>query len=215
MLTGHFIPFVNRPDLLERALRPWASVPEFRVWVIDNSAGSDTVAYNRELEEVLADFPSVAMRRPHVPLTTAQTMNFIRALALQWDLDVVGFQHNDGEISDQGIRLLYATAEQKLAANEPWGALFTNYDVCCLFNVQALRVVGEWDWLRFPFYHLDNDYYHRLRLAGFPTIDTGIPCLHHNEASNTIKADATRQYVNRLTFPISEQMLREKWGTLV
>ena len=73
--------------------------------------------------------------------------------------------------------------------------------------------VGEWDWLRFPFYHLDADYYHRLREAGFPTVDIGgQDVLHHNGASNTIKNDPVRKLVNSLTFPVSNQLFKLKWG---
>jgi GT2 family glycosyltransferase len=136
-------------------------------------------------------------------------MNWMRRIAIVQKLDCFGFQHNDGEPGPGTIDTLYAIAE---ARSEPWGVLFTNYDVCCVFNVEAVKAVGEWDWLRFPFYFLDNDYYRRLEEAGYPCVQTGLPCAHHNDASNTIKANETRRLVNSHFFPVCEQLYKVKWN---
>lgn len=205
MKFAHFIPHVNRPDLTARALQSTlGTIAEGQTIILDNSADG----------EIVRDYVlwGVEIYRATVPLTTAQTMNWIRAIAIENEFDVFGFQHNDGEPPATTIDELYRIAS---ARTEPWGLLFSNYDVCCVFNTAAVSAVGEWDWLRFPFYHLDNDYYHRLRLAGYPTIETGLPCQHHNDASNTIKSDPKRRLVNDFYFPASAQLLHHKWGKFV
>ncbi len=195
----HFIPHVNRLDLTKKAIASVrGTVADGKLIVIDNSNTAECVTSC--IHEAL---------RPSVPLTTAQTMNWMRKIAIMEDLDCFGFQHNDGEPGPGTIDTLYAIAE---ARSEPWGVLFTHYDVCCVFNVEAVKAVGEWDWLRFPFYFLDNDYYRRLEAAGYPCIQTGLPCAHHNDASNTIKADETRKLVNSHFFPVSEQLYKLKWN---
>lgn len=205
MKFKHFIPHVNCVDLTIKAVASTLhSVAQDHVVILDNSPDG----------EIIAEYAlwGVEVYRATVPLTTAQTMNWMRAIAIEEELDVFGFQHNDGEPDPGTIDELYRLAGM---ATNAWGVLFSNYDVCCVFNTAAVSAVGEWDWLRFPFYHLDNDYYHRLRLAGFPTVKTGLRCRHHNDASNTIKSDPERKLVNDFYFPISAQLLYQKWGANV
>lgn len=198
----HFIPHVNRPDLTAIAVAATkGTVVEGRVVILDNSATGE-IANQYHLW-------GVEVRQATVPLTTAQTMNWIRKMAIEENLDCFGFQHNDGEPAPGTIDKLYELAS---SASPSWGVLFSNYDVCCVFNTQAVIETGEWDWLRFPFYHLDNDYYYRLQLAGYPAMETWLPCKHHNDASNTIKSDPLRRLVNEFTFSASAQLLQQKWG---
>lgn len=207
MKFGHFIPHVNRLDLTEIALKSLkGTVAEKNTIVIDNSPEQEFRTSNKEW-----DIP-LTVYCPDVPLTTAQTMNLMRKQAIRRGWDCFGFQHNDGEPYEGTVDKLYEMAAVRA---EPWGALFSTYDVCCVFNTTAVKEVGEWDWLRFPFYHLDNDYYHRLRLAGYPTIETGLGCMHHSGASSTIKSDSERYKVNAFYFPVSERLLLDKWGKKV
>lgn len=197
----HFIPHVNNLDLTRTALRATlGTVAEGRVVVIDNSSGEELAGL------ALPGNPEVLW--PPVPLTTAQTMNWMRRVALLRDLDCFGFQHNDGEPHPGTIDALYRIAAER---TERWGVLFSHYDVCCVFNRTAVAAVGEWDWLLFPFYHLDNDYYARLDAAGFPQVHTGLGCTHHNDASNTIKSDPKRAEAVRAYFEVGERLLRQKW----
>ena len=201
MRIQHFIPHVNRLDLTTTALAATVgTVVEGRVVVIDNSGTGEAGGAS------LPGSPTVLT--PPVPLTTAQTMNWMRRIAIDQGLDYFGFQHNDGEPGPGTIDELYRIASTR---DEPWGVLFSNYDVCCVFNSQAVKEAGEWDWLFFPFYHLDNDYYRRLAQAGYPEVPTGLPCVHHNDASNTIKNDPIRQKAVAAYFDVAERILRERW----
>jgi hypothetical protein len=201
MHIQHFIPHVHNLDLTLIALRSTlGTVVEGRVVVIDNSP-------TEELARVdLPGNPEVLW--PPVPLTTAQTMNWMRRVALSRGLQCFGFQHNDGEPYPGTIDALYRMAAER---TDPWGVLFSNYDVCCVFNVEAVRLIGEWDWLFFPFYHLDVDYYNRLDAAGYPQVYAGLKCTHHNDASNTIKVNPQRAEAVSAYFDVGERLLRQKW----
>jgi hypothetical protein len=197
----HYIPHVNNPGMTLQALESTVGTcVEGKVVLIDNSSSS---------EFLNNDLPGGAkVYHPPVPLSTAQTMNWIRKLAISNGLPHFGFQHNDGLPAPGTINKLYELA---VTFDCPWGVLFSNYDVCCVFNTQAVAEVGEWDWLRYPFYHLDNDYYNRLNASGYPTVSTALSCLHQNDASNTIKADPRRAAAVSAYFRVAENLLRDEW----
>ncbi len=214
---SHFIPHVNRPDLTINAIKAamqdnYLSLGTDELWIIDNS---DNKEIKSELRSEFGTDHGIGVYLPDVPLTTAQTMNLMRRFAITADDDFFGFQHNDGQPHAGTVKGLYELAEQYTNEGRRWGVIFSNYDVCCVFNTKAVKEIGEWDWLRFPFYHLDNDYYHRMREAGYETVWSELGCDHLNDASSTIKNDDVRNLVNSLTFPISEKLLIHKWGRKV
>jgi hypothetical protein len=151
-----------------------------------------------------------SITKPCVPLTTAQTMNFMLHSADKLVKDFFTWIHSDGEVTGDSMRLINYVNQMPKGTN--WGAVFTRYDVYCAFNVDACKVTGDWDWLRFPYYFLDNDYYYRLRQLGFPLINIGgDDVLHNNNASNTIKNDSLRNEINKLLFPVQQTLLNQKY----
>jgi GT2 family glycosyltransferase len=195
-----FIPFVNRRDLLERALQS-VSTPE--VTVIDNSEGRQLYAdvNFRSRYQVLC---------PPVPLGISQSNNYIIRLADDLSLDTYLCMHTDAEVVAGGFERFLSLIPE-LPAN--WGAAFTNYDLLAAFNVKAVQQVGLWDWVRFPNYFADTDYYHRIRLAGFETIWVDdVDVIHHNGGSNTLKADKTRAHVEKMFAKTYLKLYVYKWG---
>ena len=187
------IPYVNRPDLLNIALNsfPQSAWSEKRILVLDNS-----------------DEPEASQIRyvPAVPLTFSQSMNFFLRHAIREKCDVFLFMHNDASTDSATIEKLLKLADTKRGH---WGVIFTHYDALAAFNMEAMREVGEWD-TNLPQYFADNDYYRRVRLAGWETEDTGLPVEH--KASSTINADAERAFLNGVTFPLYEEYYKRKWG---
>ena len=51
-----------------------------------------------------------------------------------------------------------------------------------------------------------------MKQKHYPIISLELECKHHNDASSTIKTDGRRKRYNDLTYPISEQLLKEKWN---
>ena len=208
----HFIAYVNCPELLRKAAESTNDVAKNGCGIVIDNRNDLTLP---SAEEVLASIPNNNFKvvTPDVPLTTAQTMNYMKKLAVKADCDFFLWIHGDGEIVKGSALDLVKEAADKCSAGEKWGCIFTKYDVFCAFSVEALKQTGEWDWLRFPYYFLDNDYYTRLKDAGYPCLETGIKIEveHHNNASNTIKSDPIRNRVNALTFPVCAQLYKEKY----
>ncbi len=205
----HFIPYVNCPDLLlKAALSTVNSAKEGRGIIIDNRSDQSVISpleviHGTEAEKCF----SVAV--PDVPLTTAQTMNFMVKIS---DLNCAKFftwMHTDGEVAGDCM-ILVNDVRKRITAGESWGCIFTRYDVYCAFNVAACKAVGDWDWLRFPFYFLDVDYYHRLRKAGYPCIDIGGNYVLHHHSSSTLKNDTVRHEVIAATQAIQAQFIKDK-----
>lgn len=193
------IPYVNRPDLLEKAVR---SVRYFwpHTMIIDNSdAGLDPAVW------------PVPVLRPSVPLTFSQTMNLIQRMATERACDFYFFMHNDAEAGESTAERLLAIVEQSVTSGQRWGVAFTHYDTLAAVNMAMVREVGRWD-TNLPQYYADNDYYRRVRLAGYEMIDTGLEVAHHNGASSTIKSDPRLGYLNGVTIPLYSQYYAAKWG---
>jgi hypothetical protein len=119
------------------------------------------------------------------------------------------YMHSDAEAGPGTTERLLEAAEEATASGRRWGAIFTLYDVLAAYNLEAFSAVGGWDTV-LPQYFTDNDYYRRIRLAGFETIETGLPVTH--ETSSTIRSDGVRAYMNSVTFPLYERYYAMKWG---
>jgi len=195
----HGIPFVNRPDLLELALQ---SVRPFwpHTLIIDNSdTGLDPSMW------------PVPIMRPPVPLTFSQSMNLLQHLASERSCDCLLFMHNDAEAGAGTPKRLLAIIEEAIASGQRWGVAFTHYDTLAAFSMAMVHAVGPWD-TTLPHYFADNDYYRRVRLAGYEIINTGLEVTHHNDASSTIKSDPRLTFLNSVMFPLYGHYYTTKWG---
>lgn len=190
-----FIPYVNRPDLLQRAI---ASVPRrmtTEAVIIDNSTRCEVGFY-----------PRAAV--PPVPLTFSQTQNWMLAMAKERGVPFYLFMHADAEAGPDTIEKLYHLAMHECARRQ-WGAIFTAYDALAAYNTEAMSAIGGWDTM-LTWYCSDNDTYRRLRLAGYPTLESNLPVTH--KASQTINSDPAVKRAVDLEIPFRESYYRAKWG---
>ena len=116
----------------------------------------------------------------------------MRDYALKNDYDYYCFMHNDGEIGDDTAFRLLEKADELISKNVKWSVIFTHYDVFCAYSSRCVKEIGEWGDLSWPKaqqtgYYLDNDYYRRMELSLYRTIQLENTNVLHNEASNTIK----------------------------
>lgn len=193
-----FIPYVNEKQLLETALNSIKSMWPNTI-VIDNSPHCNARLENLE----------VKIYRPPVPLSFAQTQNLMQEIAFSHNLKHYFYLHSDAEaLEDCAEKFL----EFVNSLNQPWGVVFTHYDVFCAFNCEAVKATGKWDWRMFPWYYTDCDYFRRLKLAGFPIIQSTLKVLHHNSGSNSIKHDPYLKQVNDWYMERAHVWYQYKWG---
>lgn len=201
----HGIPVVNRPDLLELAVRSVEALWP-HTFILDNSMDGWIGGSQKWPVKVV---------RPSVPLSVAQSMIFLHRLAREAGAEVFFFQHNDAEAPAGAAARFLEVVTGLWKREENWAAALTFYDTLAAFRVAAVDDVGPWDTaFPQPNYHIDNDWFHRARLKGYRIVQTGIPITHHNGASSTLKGSEDRRRVNRLTFPMNKEYYRSKWGGL-
>ena len=193
------IPFANREDLLERALATVKPLWPHTVIVDNSEPGLDPAAW-----------PVRVVPSP-VPLTFSQSMNLLQRLASEQSCDVLLYMHNDAEAGPGTADRLLAITDEALVSGRRWGVAFTHYDTLASFNMTMVREVGPWDTI-LPNYFADNDYYRRVRLAGYEMIETGLPVAHVGGGSNTINSDPRRRFLNGVAYPLYERYYATKWG---
>ncbi len=194
-VSAIYIPYAGEPlDLLRRSLAALDTSP-VPVVVIDNSHG-----------RALLDFKDSLPLTPPVPLTLWQTMWMLcqQPLPFLWT-------QCDAIIRPSALPRLLAKVGELAASREPWGTVFTHYDIFCAVNAPELCRVGVLPDLNLPHYHGDPDWYRRMQLAGLPTVDIGGEDVEHSPGGgghwrNAPDRDLARQCMD------SGRYYREKWG---
>jgi hypothetical protein len=191
------MPFVNRRDLLERAV---ASVPAMhhRLIVIDNSAFRELRGRRPLANELVYE--------PPVPLSFVQSMNLLQQMAHEAQCDVVCFMHNDAEAEPGMDRRFLERVSEAWRADPAFGVLFTHYDTLAALSMTVVRKIGPWDSL-FTSYFADTEYYGRLRRHGFKELQTDVAVIHHG--SMTIKSDPRLGQANAILFPAYARIFHE------
>lgn len=195
-----YIPYVNRPDLLDRAV---ASVPE--LWealvVIDQSSdglSSDGRAWMEKIGGVY--------RSPPGTMSFTQMMNWAQAEASEQKARYLVFMHNDAECAPgEPLKVLERARRERNAA-----VVFTNYDAFAVFNVAALRDVGPWD-ETFRWYFADNDYYRRMLLRGWEHCSFGGAGVTHHGSQTLHSGPEVRAEVAEY-WQWHQDHYRHKWG---
>ncbi len=191
-----FIPYVNRPDLLQRALSLVPRRLTTEPVVIDNSGDPDFVA------------PCTTVHPP-VPLTFTQSQNLMLKIAKDRKVPFYMWMHCDALPEPDSIEKLYAMAMRESSKGTEWGVIFTFYDILCAYSTAALDAVGGYDTAFFD-YCSDQDVYRRLRLAGYSLLESHLPVKH--EGSATIKSDPAENRRIGLQVPYRASYYRAKWG---
>jgi GT2 family glycosyltransferase len=186
-----FVPVVNHFELLEKAVRSISAGLFDEYIIFNNSSG--------EIPEQHYSGTPFRVWTPEVRKTFRETQNIMRQYAIDNKFDYYSFMHNDGEVVD-GVtdKLLIEEADKFIREGVKWSVIFTAYDVFCAFNTEAFEKTGVWGDDEWPAdqhsgYHLDCDYYRRVRLAGYPTKNIRGSGVTHTEYSNTIRTPEERE----------------------
>lgn len=194
---------VNRFDLLQKAINSinlyWAYTR-----VIDNSE-------HRQLRGHSIG-ENVRIIEPPVPFSYSQTLNLLRKEAIRDQYDVMIYMHNDTEANPGTAELFLSHLQSFVSSGNPWGVAFTTCYSMAAYSVEALKVVGEWDYTYLPGYFSDTDMYRRLALAGYGWLKTELPVTHHDGGGNTYKSDPLRATIQQITTPLYLRYYHTKWG---
>jgi len=195
-----YIPYINRPELLDRAV---ASIPD--LWaslvVIDQSLYGLSSRDHPWIDSIAGVF-----RSPAGSMSFTQMMNWAQAEAFEHCIQYLVFMHNDAECLKGIAQKVLDCARTLLHA----GVVFTHYDAFAVFNIAALRDVGPWD-ETFQWYFSDNDYYRRMRLRNWEAFNfDGQEVIHHG--SQTQKADPAVAAGVGAQWRWHEAHYRHKWG---
>lgn len=195
------IAYCNREDLTREAIASISDIGNINLWP-NNGATA-------------LDIPNITQ---HVLPNMAPTSVINMMIQSSWDDDVMFWAHNDC-FAHPGVAASFLRATEVLyAADQSWGVHFSLYDILCAFNMKAVRAIGYWDPMFFQ-YTADNDYYHRLRHAGFREVQwpEGRDGRVEHRGSMTVRSDPLfnhrTQWRERTGF--DKSYYRVKWGGTV
>ena len=190
-----FVPYVNRPDMLQRLI-PLLQCENVVPVVINNS----DAPLNASCEVIEAP----------VPLTFTQSQNWMLRIAKQGECPFYMWAHCDAIPGAGTTQALYERAIEECAVGSKWGVIYTHYDVLSACNTEAMEAVGGYDTAFFD-YMSDCDVYRRLALAGYARLESGLEC-KHDGGSSTIKSDPKRDRVVGIQVAYRGDLYKQKWG---
>lgn len=206
-----YIPYVNRPDLLKRAID---SVPELwdHLTIVDNSENG----LSFDLVEANLTIPteSVTVFTPPVPLTFTQSQNLFFKNAKRKGCRFILWLHNDCLIPAGTVKQLLDRVDSYYSEGRKWGVAFTYYDIFSAVNLEMVEEVGGYD-TNIRAYCSDQDYYHRVRRAGWETISTEIEVeaiKNGHLGSQTIRSDERISLINGIVQTADAFYRESKWG---
>lgn len=192
-----YIPVVNRPDLLQQCVERARPVRD-NLTVIDNSP-----------DGWVKPSDQYRLLRGPVPLSFTQSMNWEFKDCHDQGKKFCVHMHSDSIVPEGVFERLLDKAREIEASGERWGVIFTLYDILAVYNPEAGLAIGGFD-TNFTAYFSDNDFYRRLRLAKYKTLESHIEVGHIG--SQTIKSDPYLATVNDATFPLARAYYQAKWN---
>lgn len=194
-----YVFYVNREDLLNRAIQAFPDVME-NLTIVDNSEDSN-----------LGVLGTLEMYKPPVSLTYSQSMNWMLKDAKSRKVDFIIHFHSDAySTNPTAVDELLEKVREYRDTGRKWACAWTMYDCLWAINPIALEDIGGWDTV-FPSYFGDNDARRRWELAGWECINTDIQGIDH-EGSATINSDPKLQFMNGQTFPLYSYYYSLKHG---
>ena len=189
------VAYVNGEELLRNAVASVQDIGNIHVWA--DSCPPKTPPFVEG---------AIVHACPPLSRATAQNTMFHSS----WNDDVCFYMHHDGRAKPGVAKKFLEFTEAAFRSGEKWGLAYTFYDVLCAFNMKAVREVGFWD---DAFYHyvIDNDYYRRLRLAGYKELEFGEEGVEHI-GSATVGTDALFKYRVDFMHDSDRAYYIKKWG---
>lgn len=205
-----FIPYVNRQDFLDRAIKCVIPTVKNNLIVIDNSDDQNLHPGKYGNWEQDGEIYFIEVIKPTYPLLFSQTMNLMQNIAIQKDLAFFIFMHNDAVAPQERIDKLFKMVDESFKKEPAWAVIFTLYDLLCAYRTSAIEDIGKWD-VTFPQYFADNDYFRRVKLKGYKCLESGGEGMGH-DTSATVRNDPARWWANEKSFMLYKELYKSKWG---
>lgn len=187
-----FIPFINRADLLAKALE---SLPvQLPVLVLDQTREGLVLPQRTSHYQV--------QRASEFAELTNWAFSFALTRSIRW----LCYMHTDAECRGDAAYQALDDARRSGAA-----ITWTNGDAFAVYDMVQLAQVGMWD-ETFACYVGDLDYHHRLRRQGRQIAQSTAPVLHHvSQTLRSFERRSERQRILALQTEATAQ-LALKWG---
>lgn len=207
-----YIPYLNRPDLLKRAVD---SVPELwpNLTIIDNSSEQDVIDDTFHTPSMQGNI-GLSIFRPNVPFSFTMSQNWFFYDAKRRGCKFMMWFHNDCQLPSGAVQQMIDRVRGYYAEGRKWGVAFSYYDIFSAVNLAMVDEVGGYDTNIFS-YVGDQDYYLRVKLAGWELVNTEIEVeaiRSGHVGSQTINSDERIRLINGVTQTMANFYFSEKWG---
>jgi hypothetical protein len=202
----------SNPDFLKTCLDSWPKRSENLERVVLFDRLIDTSELHKFHKDFSKNYPDINAFASKKHVGVAGSWNGIITL---------GFEHNKFDavvIVGSDTQFLDDYFERWIKEFEAGGWEFaTSKDQgfnCFALTKKCYDEVGLFDENFFPAYFEDNDYWLRVRLAGFEVGDIGDPnkFVHLGGGSSTIKRNEWYNRANSYSYSLNERYYRAKWG---
>lgn len=188
-----FIFTAAHHGLLERALKSIQSVWDHTT-VINNTDSTLTLP--------------VATLNPPVPLTSTQSFNYARKLAIESGCEWLLTMHDDAYLIEDVIGQFIGRLEN---THQRLGWVGTLYDRLAAWKISMLVDVGEMD-VFLPYYGADVDFFLRMESNGWDKKDDEIRAKLVHDRSTMVKTMPAYKRAIDLMQPYVLTYLKDKWG---
>lgn len=210
------VPTLNRYDMLGKlinSLRKGACKPT-DIWIIDN--GGDY--FPQEAGDFREwDDPVVPQIRLHYWRSVEGNIGVARAwnwfIANTSDVRIIC---NDDIQFDYNALQNMIQAWQSNAIMSPDSIIGSNSFSCFMLPDKIVNTIGYFDEKISPNYAYfeDNDYFRRLKLAGFDLLPAQAVLIEHAQSSTLQAMSLQEQLLHHERFRLAEANYKEKWGGL-
>lgn len=210
-----YVFYVNRPELLDRAIKCFPHLHSELI-VVDNSSGEgvERDLYDAGFIDTAAFVSENHGRhsfRPPVPMTYSQACNWMLKDAQRKGASLILHFHSDAHSTNpNAVQELLAIARKDKAEGKRVCCWYTLHDILWCINVEALADIGGCD-TNFFSYFTDNDLSRRWELAGWTRVNSGVEGISH-AGSATINSDPKLKCAVGRIFPLQGKLYELKWG---
>ncbi len=229
---GIIVPFYGLPDLTHFMVDSIKTKVPYKILLIDNHPTHES----KNLLLELTKDPKIEAYSDPDNLGVASSWNFGIKFALkQWGSRVFFLPNNDTIMHPDTIDILLSEIVKPesalITATNVSGKCETPQSItkfvcpterkltecpdfsCFMLKKETIDKIGYFDPQFYPAYFEDNDYHHRLKIAGLKAYKTN-QAVYYHFGSRTIKQGGAIKEVSNAGYAINRDYYESKWGGL-